>query len=75
MKLERIELEGSIKKSTKEKEKIKKATGQTIESSSGKRKHFGESSSCESGRGRSSRQKPPQSGQQTQQTSRNTLSN
>ncbi len=63
-----------MKKSTQEKEKTEKVTGQAAESGSRKRKHFGGSSSRESGRGRSFGQKPPQSNQQTQQTHRNRLS-
>ncbi len=51
LKLERIELEGVIKKGTQEKEKIEKATGQVTESGFGKRKQFGGSSSHRSGRG------------------------
>ncbi len=68
LKLERIELEGAVKKGTQEKEKTKNATGQAPESGSGKRKNFGGSSSHKSSRGRFSSQRPPRSGQQTQQT-------
>ncbi len=66
LELERIESEGAVKKSVEEKEEIEKAIGQTTESGSGKRKQFEGLSSRKSSRGRSSRQKPPQSDQQTQ---------
>ncbi len=63
-----------MKKNTQEKEKTEKVIDQAIESGSGKRKHFGGSSSRESSRGRSYGQKPPRSDKQTQQTHKNTLS-
>ncbi len=54
LELERIEMEGAPKKGLEEKEKGGKTTGQASDSGSGKRKHFGGSSSRKSGRGRSS---------------------
>ncbi len=54
LELERIENKGTVKKGREEKEKIRKTTDQVLDSGSGKRKHFGGSSSRESGRGRSS---------------------
>ncbi len=63
LKLERIEVEGTVKKGSEEKEKTGKITDQALDSGSGKRKHFGGSSSCKSGRGRSSGWRPPQPSQ------------
>ncbi len=66
LELERIEKEGSVKKSTEEKEKTGRSTNQAPNSGSGKRKYVGGSSSCKLGRGRSFEQRPPRSGQLTQ---------
>jgi len=63
-----------VKKGTQEKEKTEKTTGQAPESGSGKRKQSGGSNSRRSGRGRFSGQRPPRSGQLTQQASRGSLS-
>ncbi|XP_057994390.1 uncharacterized protein LOC110643814 [Hevea brasiliensis] len=63
--LERIEVEGTAKKGSKEKEKGGKIIGQAPDSGLGKRKHFERSSSRKSGRGRSSRQRLPRPSQQT----------
>ncbi len=61
--MERIENEEIVEKGTEEKVKIRKTTDQVPDSGSGKRKHFRGFSSRESGRDRSSGQKPPQSDQ------------
>ncbi len=54
LELERIELEGTVKKGTEEKEKSGKTLGQASGSGSRKRKYFGGSNSRKSGKGRSS---------------------
>ncbi|XP_058001053.1 LRR receptor kinase BAK1 isoform X2 [Hevea brasiliensis] len=74
LELERIESEGAVKKGTQEKEKTEKTTDQTPESGSGKRKQSGGYSSCRSGRGRFSGQRPLRFGQQTRQASQGSLS-
>ncbi len=61
LELERIELEGTAKKGTKEKEKSGKTLGQAFGNGLGKRKYFEGSSSRKSSRGRSLGQRPPRS--------------